>query len=158
MLIIGCGNPDRADDAAGLLVAARLRELGIDARSHGGDMLALIDEWSSEQEVIMVDAVVSGARPGAITTWDARKAVLPRDCFSCSTHAFGMAEAVELARALGLLPRTLIVYGIEAINFEPGGPLSPEVAAAVERLAKDLAASVNRKPLATAAPKLLNSV
>jgi len=148
MLILGCGNPDRADDAAGLLVAARLRELGIDARTHGGDMLALIDEWSSEGEVILVDAVVSGAARGAITTWDARKAGLPAHCFPCSTHALGVAEAVELARALGLLPRKLIVYGIEAINFEPGGPLSPEVAAAVGRLAHDLGTNA----------RLLNSV
>jgi hydrogenase maturation protease len=138
MLILGCGNPDRADDSAGLLVAARLRELGIDARSLGGDMLALIDEWSSEQEMIIVDAVVSGAAPGAITTWDACKATLPTGCFFCSTHALGVTEAVELARALGRLPRRLIVYGIEAINFDAGGSLSPEVAATVERLAQDL--------------------
>ncbi|HLN03209.1 MAG TPA: hydrogenase maturation protease [Bryobacteraceae bacterium] len=141
MLILGCGNPDRADDAAGLLVAARLRELGIDAHARSGDMLALIDEWNSEQAVILVDAVVSGSARGAITTWDARRGALPADCFSCSTHALGVAEAVELARALGRLPRKLIVYGIEATNFEPGGSLSPEVATAVERLAQDLAAT-----------------
>ncbi len=44
MMIIGCGNSDRSDDAAGLLVARRLRELGIDARELSGDMLGLLDE------------------------------------------------------------------------------------------------------------------
>jgi len=145
MLIVGCGNPDRADDAAGLLVARRLHELGMDAREHTGDMLALMDEWSSEEEVTLVDAVVSGAAPGTITAWDAHHAALPPDCFPCSTHALGVAEAVELARALGRLPHRLMVYGIEAANFEPGGPLSPEVRAAVERLAQNIAAAVNRK-------------
>jgi len=146
MLILGCGNRDRADDAAGLLVAARLRELGIDARARGGDMLALIDEWSSEQEVIIVDAVISGRAPGAITIWDVGQAALPSVCFSCSTHALGVAEAVELARALERLPHELTICGIEAINFAVDGALSPEVAAAVERLAQDLAAKARRKP------------
>jgi hydrogenase maturation protease len=145
MLILGVGNPDRADDAAGLLVARRLRQLGIDAGEHTGDMLGLIEEWSSEEGVILVDSVVTGAVPGRITAWDARKAAIPHDAFLCSTHALGVAEAVELARALGLLPRKLIVYGIEAISFEPGGSLSQEVATAVERLAQDLAASANGK-------------
>ena len=149
MLILGCGNPDRADDAAGLLVAQRLRELGIDAREHGGDMLGLMDEWDADEEVILVDAVVSAAKPGTITTWDARTAALPPDCFPCSTHALGVAEAVELARALNRLPRSLIVYGIEAGNFEPGGVPSPEVVNAVERLAQDLVTKANRKPLVT---------
>ncbi len=158
MLILGVGNPDRADDAAGLAVAARLRELGIDAREHGGDILALIEEWNSEDEVVIVDAVVSGAAPGVIAIWDVREATLPAGCFSCSTHALGLAEAVELARALGLLPRKLFVYGIEAISFEPGGRLSPEVAAAVVRLTQDLAATCNRKRLAIAAPTPPSSV
>lgn len=157
MLILGCGNPDRADDAAGLLVAARLRDLGIDAHEHSGDMLALMDEWSREEEVILVDAVVSGAAPGAITTWDARQAALPPDYFPCSTHALGVAEAVELARALGRLPRRLIVYGIEATNFEPGGSLSSGVAVAVERLARDIAATVHRKPLVKIHPITFDS-
>jgi hydrogenase maturation protease len=141
MLIVGCGNPDRADDAAGLLVAARLRELGISAREHCGDMLALMDEWSAEEEVILVDAVVSGAAPGKITAWDARHAPLPAQCFPCSTHALGVAEAVELARALNRLPHELTVYGIEGGNFEPGDPPSSEITDAVERLAQDIAAT-----------------
>jgi len=147
MLIIGCGNEDRADDAAGLLVARSLRQRGIDAREHTGDMLALIEEWSSEERVTLIDAVVTGAAPGRIAAWDARQAPIPRDAFRCSTHALGIAETLELARALHCLPLKVMVYGIEAINFEPGGSLSPAVAAAVERLAQHIAAAPDHKPL-----------
>lgn len=139
MLILGCGNVDRADDAAGILVARRLRELGIDAREHVADMVALIDTWRGEDEVILIDAVINGATPGAITSWDACRAALPPDRFPCSTHAVGVAEVVELARAINQLPPKLVVYGIEGSNFEPGGALSPGVVAAVERLAQDIA-------------------
>jgi hydrogenase maturation protease len=138
MLILGCGNPDRSDDAAGLLVAQRLGQLGVEAHEQPGEMLALMDAWSGAAEVILIDAVMSGAPPGEITRWDGA-APLPREPFRCSTHALGVAEAVELARALGRLPPKLILYGIEGMKFDRGGPVSPEVADAVERLAQDIA-------------------
>lgn len=139
VLILGCGNPDRADDAAGLLVARRLRVLGIQAREHGGEALALIDAWSGSADVLVVDAVKSGAPPGTITIWDARTFALPVGHLRCSTHALGVTEAIELARALDRLPRKLIVVGIEGLRFDRGEPPSPEVAEAVERLAQHIA-------------------
>ena len=59
---------------------------------------------------------------------------IAREFFRFSTHAFGLAEAVELARALGRLPPRLIVYGIEGKSFEAGVGLSPEVGAAVQEV------------------------
>lgn len=138
-LIIGCGNADRGDDAAGLLVARRLRSLGIEAQERGGEGLRLLESWSGAESVIIVDAVISGAAAGAISVWDARTAPVARDIFRASTHAFGVAEAVELGRVLGRLPPSLRIYGIEAGQFEPGSPPSPEVLAAVEELARRIA-------------------
>ena len=141
MLIIGCGNPDRADDAAGLLVARRLRELGINAYEHSGEMLALIETWNGAPEVVMIDAVVSGAPPGTITVWDVWTAPLPPDRFRCSTHALGLTETIELARVLDRLPPRIFLYGIEGTNFSRGGAVSSEVAEAVELLAEQIAVS-----------------
>jgi len=140
VLILGCGNPDRSDDAAGLLVARRLRDLGIDAHEHRGESLALVEEWTGGEEVILVDAIMSGAPCGSVRVWDASRDRLPPDLFPCSTHALGVAEAVELARALGRLPARLTIYGIEAARFEPGGAVSPEVLDAVERVSRRIAA------------------
>jgi hydrogenase maturation protease len=139
VLILGCGNPDRSDDAAGILVARRLRELGIEAQELGSEMLTLIDAWSDRADVIVIDAVMSGAPPGTITIWDARTSPLPVGQFRCSTHALGVAEAIELARALDCLPCKLIVAGIEGIRFEHGESPSAEVVEAVERLAQYIA-------------------
>lgn len=140
MLILGCGNQDRGDDGAGVAVVRRLRELGVDAVEHDGDMLALVDAWSGSGEVVLVDAAVSGAAPGSITVWNANASVLPAAIFRCSTHAFGVAEGVELARAMGRLPARLTLYGIEGASFDQGAPLSPAVAEAVERVAQEIAA------------------
>lgn len=142
VLVICCGNAECGDDAAGLLVARRLRSLGIEAEEHSGEGLALLESWRGADCVILVDAVVSGAPAGAISIWDARTVPVSRDAFRASTHAFGVAEAVELGRVLKQLPSSLKIYGIEATQFEPGSPPSPEVLAAIEEAACRIAQEV----------------
>src|SRR5215207_5591238 len=53
-----------------------------------------------------------------------------------STHAFGVADAIELARTLGRLPARLEIYTIEGADFTAGAGLSPPVAAAVNALTR----------------------
>jgi hypothetical protein len=55
-----------------------------------------------------------------------------RDIFPCSRHAFGVREAVELARAMNRLPRSLMIYGIEGRQFSFGAPFSQEVELSIE--------------------------
>ncbi|MCS7315182.1 MAG: hydrogenase maturation protease [Bryobacterales bacterium] len=136
MLVIGVGHPDCGDDAAGCLVARRLRELGLRAIELSGEATTLMNAWEGEQEVIVVDATLTGATPGTIQIWDAAAAPLRRESLRCSTHGMGVAEAVELARALGRLPAHFRIYGIEGRKFEPGQTPSPEVTAAIEEAAR----------------------
>jgi hypothetical protein len=49
-----------------------------------------------------------------------------------------VADAVELSRALGRLPRSLDVYAIEGASFTAGDQLTPVVERAVESLAAAL--------------------
>jgi hydrogenase maturation protease len=136
---------DRGDDAAGLLVARRLRELGVEAQEQSGEATALFDIFEAApagQRVIVVDAMVTGSPPGSILFLDAGAAPLSRETFRCSTHALGVAEAVELARALGKLPPQLGIFGIEGAGFEAGAPPSREVLRAVEELAQRIAQEV----------------
>src|SRR5436190_23959256 len=100
MLIIGVGNLDRGDDAAGILVAQRLAQRGVKAVQHSGGALNLIDIWDTAQEVILVDAVVSGAAVGTVQVWDLCNQTLQNLSFRSSTHEFGLADTFELARAL----------------------------------------------------------
>ena len=139
MLILGLGNEDRSDDAAGLLATRKLAALGFDTCEPGNDPLALIESWSHSAYVILIDATMSGAAPGTIHVWDVRSAPLPPGRYACSTHALGVAEAIEIARALDRLPPKFIFYGIEGLRFEPGGAPSPAVLEAVERLVRQVA-------------------
>jgi hydrogenase maturation protease len=140
-VVIGVGNEWGRDDAAGLEVARRLRgAAALDVRidEHEGEPAGLIDAWSGAQEAIVVDAVSSGADPGAIHRLDAGRAPLPANRFRASTHALGVADAVELARSLDRLPARLVVYGIEGERFDAGSGLTPAVERAVEVLADRL--------------------
>jgi hydrogenase maturation protease len=154
-LVIGVGNPDRGDDAVGLHVARRLAGLGLPGvavEEAGGDTLALLERWAGAARVVLVDAAAPLARlgaaaplarPGRIHRLEPLAGPLPRDLALGSTHAFGLAEAVELARALGRLPRRMTIYAIEAASFAPGAALSPAVAAAVDELAGRIAADIS---------------
>jgi hydrogenase maturation protease len=144
VILIGVGNHWRGDDGAGLAVARRVHELapdGIEVREVEGDATALVDAWAGAEHVIVVDAAQSGAPPGTIQRFDARAQPLPVGSLRSSTHAFGVSDAVELARALNRLPDRLDVYAIEGASFTAGGRLSPAVERAVAELAGELSAS-----------------
>ena len=128
--IIGVGNAFRSDDGAGLAVAQRVRQKiagGVAVIEQSGDGTALLELWKGAGTVILVDAVHSGEAPGTVHRLDAGAAEIPRSMFPYSSHAFGVAEAVQLARALNQMPARLIVYGIEGKNFGAGVVLSAEV-------------------------------
>ncbi len=147
MLIIGCGNRQRSDDGAGILVAERLRELGIEAYMRTGEALELIEAWKGADDVIVVDTVVTGAPSGTVQVWDGRHQLAPIR-INTSTHGLGVAEAIELAYVLGHLPIRLRVYGIEGRRFELGAEISPQVQRAVAevvgRIIADLSAPHDR--------------
>jgi len=96
----------------------------------------LIDEWAGRDAVILVDAAALVSCPGRVHRIDLLEQQLPTDVSLSSTHAFGVADAVGLACALGLQPRRLIAYAIEGGNFDPGASISPEVAASVSEVVK----------------------
>ena len=141
MKIIGCGNPDRGDDQAGLLVAERLEKSGVKAETHTGDPLSLLEKWRNDDDTILVDAILTGAPPGTVRVWDRR---LPHslDTAPVSSHGFDIAKAIELARALGTLPARLRVYGIEGRQFDPGASLSPEVERAINSVVQQISADI----------------
>ena len=146
MMIIGVGNAFRGDDGVGLVVAQRLREVvlpGVIVLEQSGEGAALVEAWADADRVIIIDAVSSGNDPGTIHRFDVAGQPLPAYLAGGSSHAFGLAEAVELARQLDRLPPHLIIYGIEGKAYDLASGLSPEVAEAAEILVERLAQELN---------------
>jgi hydrogenase maturation protease len=137
-LLIGLGNELRGDDAAGLLVARaarRQRATGIGVVEREGEPIDLIGDWERARAVVVADAVDSGGEPGRVYRVDAATGPLPAAFAGPSTHALGLADAIELARALDRLPARLVVFGIEGGSFTPGAEPVPAVVAAADAVA-----------------------
>ncbi len=145
ILLIGIGNEYRGDDGVGLVAA---RELQAKKLPHilvtecSGDGAELMEMWKSAATVILVDAVSSGAKPGTIYRLDALTQPIAASFSFPSTHAFGVAQALGLARALDQLPPCLMIYAIEGKNFAAGKGLSTEVEQAVREVVAQVASEV----------------
>lgn len=143
--IIGIGNDYRRDDGAGREVARRLRHSSAppdgEILEETGEGTSLLETWRGAERVILLDAVRSGAPAGTIHRIEAQTDPLPAFFSRRSTHAFGIAEAIELARALSQLPPSLVLFGIEGECFDAGVGLSP----AVEKAVAEVSARVRQE-------------
>lgn len=154
ILLIGIGNEYRSDDSVGLTAIRMLKTKVLPEDTllieSSGDGAELIEMWRTAGTAILIDAVSSGAKPGTIYRFDALKQRIPVQLSFPSTHAFSIAEAIELARVLDQIPPSLIVYAIEGQNFSTGIGLSPEVENAmlkvVEQLIQEAQASLQQEP------------
>jgi len=141
VLVAGVGRPDRGDDAVGPAVAGRAMGLvppGVTVVERV-EPAGLIDAWAGAELVVVTDAVRSGQRPGTVHVLHACHGPLPVRTGADGTHGLGLAEVIELGRALQRLPPRLVVVGVEAQQFGLGAPMSPVVRACVERAAQAVA-------------------
>jgi hydrogenase maturation protease len=133
-----------------LIVARRLHErAGLPAvvLIWEADPAGLLEAWNSAELAIVVDSAVSGAEPGTVTRFDAAAGPLPaRPLVGATTHALGVAEAIELGRALDRLPLRLVVYCIEGSSFAPGAALDPSVERAIDETVERIVGDLPSRP------------
>ena len=143
-IIIGIGNRQRGDDGVGPVVADWLVAAGslpatvIEASGEGA---TLIEAWQGFERAILIDAIRPGSSVGAagsLHRLDVHSTPLPSGLFRYSTHAFSVAEAVEMARVLGLLPPVVLVFGVVGESFSPGSGLSRAVESTAREVTADL--------------------
>jgi len=143
VVVIGAGNPMRGDDAAGVALARRLRKRnGVHIVEQSGEATALVEALRGARAAIVLDAA-AGAQAGRITRFDAVAQPLPKSLLSRSTHGFGVADGIELARALGALPQACVVYALEGMQFDTGEALSAALEAALPGAAARVEAEID---------------
>ncbi len=151
--IIGIGQSLRGDDAAGLeavrlwqetyqakvdrpMVQAELAEL---------PGIGLLDLFEGSAAAILVDAVISGAKPGTIHQLSEEQ-LEASGSGTGSAHGWGVAETLSLGCQVcpTAMPNRVIVIGIEAGQCNLGEPLSPavqsklhEAATIIEQIVQD---------------------
>ncbi len=141
--ILGIGNPLRGDDGVGPYVVRRLEDQrsAFDLHRSDGEVAGLIAIFQRCTDLIVIDAAHSataGVEDGETLRFNPRHTSLAREALRASSHTLGVAEAMELADALGCLPARLTVIAIAGSNFEPGAGLSTPVANAADALVAEL--------------------
>lgn len=143
ILVIGCGNLLRGDDAVGPTLIKLLAENGVpngvrlaDAGIAGMDVAF---EMAGVEEVIIVDACKSGVAPGEIIELDG-DAISLESLSVINTHEFRFQHAIALGRLIlkENYPSKVRIFLVEAEHSNPGDSMSPRVAESVARLCGEL--------------------
>lgn len=135
-LVLGLGSPLLGDDAVGLHVVSRLRErlagrADVDVAEEEAGGLRLMERLAGYDRAVIVDACVTGGRPGTIRRLEAGEDVTQRTAVA---HGIDLPRALALGRSLGLpMPGGVRVVAIEAESvLEFRETMSPAVEAALE--------------------------
>lgn len=135
-VIIGMGNPLLSDDGVGIAVAHAVAErmkgrmsLAVTELHTGG--IRLMEAMAGFRRAVVVDAMLSGALPGTVLSFDPAGFVTTKNTFS--SHDTDFATAFDLGLMAGIsLPEQVSFWGIEAREFDLfGESFTDEVAAAL---------------------------
>ena len=157
LLIIGCGNLLRGDDAFGPVMIRRLWEEGLPAgvrcADGGTGGMDVAFQMRGVERVILLDACVSGAAPGSLFRVPAEQVATTPPLTGMNLHAFRWDHALAFAKWLlkEEYPQQIDVYLAEAAALEFGAPLSAEIEQAAEKLMPLLRAEMAKLEQADAA-------
>lgn len=146
--IIGIGSPF-GDDGIGWLAIEAIEHSGMLSRFPAeavatfrcsGPATDLLPMLSGARAALLIDGMKSGAPPGALRKIDAGE--LRAGPGKISSHGLSVAENLALGRVLGMLPETLMIYGIEIgeAGGEPG--LSSNLRGAIPLLLGEIDAAL----------------
>lgn len=138
--IIGLGSL-HGDDQFGWQAAAHLR-----------GSLSLLDKFAQQVDVtvcaspfdgflelaersralILLDAVVSGSRPGTVMRIE--EETLPEIRAPYSVHGYSVMQMIELGRVMNMLPKHVILLGVEVVDCAPFTPMEDQLHRVLERV------------------------
>ncbi|MBS1513680.1 MAG: hydrogenase maturation protease [Bacteroidetes bacterium] len=139
ILVLGIGNKYRCDDGAGIAAAEMLEQMHIenfDVKTLDGEGAKIIESWNGYDDVVIIDAVKKNGSAGNIYEINANEDELKSDFFNYSSHAFGLAEAINISKVMNRLPKKLTVYGIEGKSFNFDTKLTPKIEKAAAKTAQ----------------------
>ncbi|HQR05200.1 MAG TPA: hydrogenase maturation protease [Gemmatales bacterium] len=145
-LLVGLGSHHGDDQVGWRLVEelGNLTEVPIRQAAVPADLL----HWlTGIDELYVCDACQGSGQPGKLHRWEYQSSqqalddILPgvETLRSVNTHQLGLAATLSLARGLHILPRQIVVWGIEGKRFEAGLPISAELAELLPGIIRQLA-------------------
>ncbi len=138
LLILGLGNLVCADDGLGIEAVRRITAgwhapPGARVLDGGTLGLSLLPWLMDADEVLLLDAVCAGARPGTLVRLSGA-AVRPAVRHRLSPHQIGVADLIDGADLLGGGPRHISLLGLVPASIELSLERTPDVEAAIDTL------------------------
>ncbi len=146
IVIIGLGNVLKGDDGLGIYVIKILESLNVIRKDInliecGTSTLCVLNHMQNADKVIIVDSVVKGNKPGTIyylkISIENLRLNNVKQVFNVSLHELNLENILLLCKALGTLPKEIIIIGCEPHNtnsFKIG--LSEEVMSSLTKIVK----------------------
>jgi hydrogenase maturation protease len=137
-LVLGVGNILLADEGIGVRVVEAFQQRyvipeGIDVLDGGTAGMDLLDALSGRSHIIIVDAVRTGAEPGAIVRL-AGQNVPALFNNRISPHQLGISDVLAILRLIDQEPRHIALIGIVPLDLDPGLELSGAIADKIDEM------------------------
>jgi len=133
--IISVGNDLYGDDGIGTEILKMVKEYSVFADTPlidcATDALSIIDHFKDAEHVLIIDAAKMGEPPGTVKLFDATKAKLLIKTDHLSVHGISLAETMNIAKRIGLYPKSVAIMGIEPEQLSVNTGLSNSVAYAI---------------------------
>lgn len=132
VLIAGIGNVLLGDDGIGPFAIKVLESQydfpdNVELADLGTPTLDLPVYLSQANALILVDSARFGREAGAIRLFRNREILQSAPRTRIDTHSPALVESIALTELMGLLPREMLMIGVQGRGFEPGAPLSRPV-------------------------------
>jgi hydrogenase maturation protease len=137
-LVLGIGNLLISDEGVGCITVDNLNARYqmppevecLDGGTAGFELLPLID---SKDHLILIDALRNDMAPGTVVMIEDED--VPRSFLSSiSPHQLGISDVLAAAALTDILPKKMILLGVEPKQLEVGIGLSPEVENGMEKI------------------------
>lgn len=138
ILVIGVGNLLLRDEGVGIHIIKELQKRKlppqVEVFDGGVGGFDLLHYFRHAEKVLLIDAAEMGLEPGAVVRLDPEQLSRHAKGHPFSAHEIGLAEVLELGRALTNDSLKIVIFGIQPKEISWGMELSPEVAAVIPQV------------------------
>lgn len=148
VVVIGLGHTWMGDEGVGVAVVERLGSMpGITEAAEVVDIgtkgLAILGLLEGRRKAIIVDCALMGASPGQIRRFTLDQVSSTKSLQGISQHELDLIKVLQMAKALGQLPRDVVIFGIEPASIRPRLGLSEDLASKVDHYVSLIVAELN---------------
>jgi len=135
-LVLGVGNILLQDEGIGVRVVERLNQTCsfsdevqvLDGGTMGLDLIGFLD---GVERLLVIDAVEAGRAPGELVRM-VDEEIPSFLAHKISPHQVGLSDILSAARLLDILPRSVVLLGVQPASLQTGLELSAALSARVD--------------------------